>query len=292
MPDICCIGHVTRDTVITPYQTREVPGGTAIYFSHALAHMGPRYTLVTSLAPEDGGLLSGLLAAGVSTHVLMSEHTVHFENRYGADPDQRTQRVLRLADPFLAKDLEDLDAGIYHLGPLLAGDIPAEVFHLLARKGDISLDVQGFLRRVEQARVVPTDWAAKHELLPLVRYLKASEEEMRVLTGEHHPLRGAKVLHDWGASEVIITMGSKGSLVYNGQNAFEVPAFVPRTDRPETTGCGDTYIAGYLLSRIQGATELEAGAFGAAMATLKIEEGGPFTGSLREVDALLSRHMA
>ncbi|TDX01993.1 PfkB family carbohydrate kinase [Dinghuibacter silviterrae] len=290
--DICCIGHVTKDTVITPYDTRELPGGTAVYFSHALAHLGHRYQLVTALGASDTGLLSGLRASGVQVRVLPSAHTVHFENRYGNDPDQRTQRVLQEADPFRARDLEHITAGVFHLGPLLAEDIPAEVIRLLATKGDLSLDVQGFLRRVQNARVVPTDWAAKRELLPFFRYLKASEEEMRVLTGQDSPLRGARVLHEWGAREVIITMGSKGSLIYNGEHIFDIPAFPPRTDRPDVTGCGDTYMAGYLLSRLQGASEAEAGAFGAAMATLKIEAGGPFTGTPQEVGALLARHAA
>lgn len=292
MFDICCIGHVTRDTVITPYDTRELPGGTAVYFSHALAHMGRRYNLVTALAPGDLDLLNGLRDARVNLQVLSSTHTVHFENRYGQDPDQRTQRVLEVADAFRAEDVGGVDARVYHLGPLLAGDIPPEVIRLLSEKGQVSLDVQGFLRRVEQRRVVPVDWTDKLELLPYVRYLKASEEEMRVLTGENHPRRGASVLHGWGVEEVIITMGSKGSLIYNGQSCFEVPAFVPHTDRPDATGCGDTYMAGYLLSRVQGASEAEAGAFGAAMATLKIEAGGPFTGTVQQVEALLARHAA
>jgi sugar/nucleoside kinase (ribokinase family) len=39
----------------------------------------------------------------------------------------------------------------------------------------------------------------------------------------------------------------------------------------DTTGCGDTYMAGYLYQRIKRATPENAVQFGAALATLKIE---------------------
>lgn len=291
MLDICCIGHVTRDTVITPFDTRVMPGGTAIYFSHALAHRGERYRLVTALGAGGltEGLLDGLRAAGVPMTVLGSAHTVHFENKYSADTDQRTQRVLEVADPFRLGDLAEVEARVYHLGPLLAEDIPGEAIRMLADKGAVSLDVQGYLRRVEHQRVVPVDWASKLEWLPYIHYLKASDEEMYVLTGESNPQRGAAILHGWGATEVIITSGSKGSLIYNGSEFITVPAFVPQTDRPDATGCGDTYMAGYLQQRLKGATEAEAGTFGAAMATLKIEAGGPYTGTMAQVEGVLRR---
>lgn len=291
MLDICCIGHVTRDTVITPFDTRVVPGGTAIYFSHALAHRGERYRLVTALGAHglSEGLLDGLRAAGVPMTILGSRHTVHFENKYGEDTDQRTQRVLEVADPFRLSDLSGIDARVYHLGPLLADDIPGEAIRMLADKGLVSLDVQGYLRRVENQRVVPIDWSSKLEWLPYIHYLKASEEEMFVLTGETNPRRGASMLHGWGATEVIITSGSKGSLIYNGSSYISVPAFVPLTDRPDATGCGDTYMAGYLQQRLKGATEAEAGTFAAAMATLKIEAGGPYTGTMAQVGEVLRR---
>ncbi len=47
----------------------------------------------------------------------------------------------------------------------------------------------------------------------------------------------------------------------------------------DATGCGDTYMAGFLYQRIKGASLQEAGEFAAAMATLKIQSSGPFTGT-------------
>ena len=58
----------------------------------------------------------------------------------------------------------------------------------------------------------------------------------------------------------------------------------------DTTGCGDTYMAGYLYQRIKLATPENAGQFAAAMATLKIESPGPFTGTKADVLGLLSNY--
>ncbi len=34
MKDICCIGHVTRDRIVTPEKTVYMPGGTAYYMAY------------------------------------------------------------------------------------------------------------------------------------------------------------------------------------------------------------------------------------------------------------------
>ena len=36
MKDICCIGHLTRDKIITPESTVYMAGGTSFYFANAL----------------------------------------------------------------------------------------------------------------------------------------------------------------------------------------------------------------------------------------------------------------
>ena len=32
MDDICCIGHITLDKIVTPRKTTYMPGGTSYYF--------------------------------------------------------------------------------------------------------------------------------------------------------------------------------------------------------------------------------------------------------------------
>lgn len=286
--DICCIGHTTMDRVITPAETVLMPGGTSIYFSKAMAALDVRYSLVTSLAESDLYALASLQEKGLAITVHPSAHTLFFENIYGHNPNDRTQRVLQEADPFTPKQVTGVDASIYHLGTLVDGDIPATAIRALAAKGKISLDVQGYLRKVTNQNVVPIDWKEKEELLPFIHFLKANEEEMAVLTGQTDAEEGAKKLLAWGAKEVIITLGSEGSLIYTADDFYLIPAFVPSVLK-DATGCGDTYMAGYLYKRCKGASIEEAGEFAAAMATLKLQASGPFAGTETEVESLLKK---
>jgi sugar/nucleoside kinase (ribokinase family) len=286
--DICCIGHITLDKVVTTRSAVFMAGGTAFYFSNALSRMDVRYRLVTAVASDGMAAVDNLRLAGVDVTVLPSAHTVYFENIYGENQDHRTQRVLRTADPFPASKLGDTEARVFHLGPLLAGDIPLELIRVLAEKGKISLDAQGYLRKVVDHQVKPVDWPEKRAALKYVSILKTNEAEMAVLTGQTGIRQGAKILAEWGVREVVITLGSQGSVIYMDQRFYDIPAYVPTTSVVDATGCGDTYMAGYLYQRSKGIPVQGAGEFAAAMATLKIEASGPFTGTEDDVVGLLA----
>jgi sugar/nucleoside kinase (ribokinase family) len=265
-------------------------GGTSYYFSNAIRHMDLNYMLVTALADKDKDIIDELRSNDINVKAFPSAFTVYFENTYSQDQDHRTQRVAQKADPFTADHLLSVDARIYHLGPLLADDIPSELFKALSEKGMISLDVQGYLREVRNRKVHAIDWPAKKEALQYVHVLKANESEMSVLTGETDVRKGARILFDWGVREVVITLGSKGSVIYNGRSFHIIPAYHPITSVVDATGCGDTYMAGYLYCRSKGKGLQESGEFAAAMATLKIESSGPFTGTEEDITALLANN--
>jgi sugar/nucleoside kinase (ribokinase family) len=288
MYDICCVGHITLDKVVTPKAVVHMPGGTSIYFSNAICNMDVSYALVTALAEKEKYIISDLREKGIEVKVLPSAHTVCFENIYTENQDHRTQKVSQKADPFTVSQLQDIEAKFFHLGPLLADDIPVELIRTLSERGRVSLDAQGYLREVRDTHVCAIDWAAKKEALQYVDVLKANESEMLVLTGHSDVRHSARVLFEWGVKEVVITLGSRGSVIYNGQKFYTISAYTPVTAVVDATGCGDTYMAGYLYKRIRGAQWQEAGEFAAAMATLKIESSGPFTGTEEDVLELQS----
>lgn len=289
MYDICCVGHITLDKVVTPNASLKMAGGTSFYFSNAIRNMEVSYLLITSLAEKEMGFVEDLRNNGVEVNAFNGTNTVYFENIYSQDSDHRIQRVLQTADTFSLEEVKHIDASIFHLGPLLAGDIPLGLLKALSKKGKVSLDVQGYLRKVQNQDVYPVDWKDKMEGLPYVDILKANETEMEMLVGFKDVRKGAKVLSDWGVKEVVITSGSKGSLIYADSVFYDIPVYKP-TAEMDTTGCGDTYMAGYLYKRIKNATIQEAGEFGAAMASLKIESPGPFTGTEADVLKLLANN--
>ncbi|HVM90222.1 MAG TPA: PfkB family carbohydrate kinase [Puia sp.] len=289
MYDICCIGHITLDKVVTSKSVVHMAGGTSFYFSNAICNMDLNYLLITSLANKEMHYVDDLRANNIHVNVTaLSRHTVYFENNYAEDQDHRTQRVLQKSDPFKAADFQHVKAAYFHLGPLLADDIPVEVIKQLSEKGKVSLDVQGYLRKVENQKVYAIDWPEKKDALQYVNILKANEFEMQVLTGSADVKKSAGILSDWGIKEIVITLGSRGSVIFDGSRFYHVPAYSPMISVVDATGCGDTYMAGYLYQRFKGTSFQKAGEFAAAMATLKIESSGPFTGTENEVMAFLA----
>jgi len=287
MHDLCCVGHITLDKVVTPKNTVHMPGGTSFYFSHAIRNLKDiNYTLVTAIAESEMAVANDLQSKGIDVKVMPSKHSVYFENIYGENQDNRTQRVLAKADPFTVDYLEDIDARIYHLGSLLADDFSLDVIRFLSQKGLVSVDSQGYLREVREQNVYAVDWTEKKEALKYIHFLKANEQEMEVLTGYDDVAMAAKQLYDWGVKEVLITLGSMGSVIYDGTTFHKIPAYKPK-EVVDATGCGDTYMTGYLYKRAKGAGIEESGRFAAAMSTLKIECLGPFKGTREEIEHCL-----
>ena len=81
-----------------------------------------------------------------------------------------------------------------------------------------------------------------------------------------------------------------GSLIYADGQFYEIPAYSPK-EVVDATGCGDTYMAGYLYMRSKGASCLEAGRFAAAMCTMKLEASGPFNGKEEDVWHIMEMHL-
>ena len=286
---ICCIGHITLDKIVTPKQTIYMPGGTSYYYSHGMSHLKDfkHYKLVTSLAESEMKAVEDIRAKGIEVQVIPSRKTVYFENVYGENQNNRTQRVLAKADPFTIEGLQQVEANIYHLGSLLSDDFSLEVIKYLSTKGRLSVDAQGYLREVRGEKVYAVDWEDKIEALKYIDILKVNEHEMEVLTGYSVPELAALTLAEWGVKEVLITLGSLGSLIYAENKFHHIPAYPPK-EIVDATGCGDTYMAGYLYMRNKGASYEEAGCFAAAMSTLKLEHSGPFSGSEEDVLNIIS----
>jgi len=288
MKKICCIGHITRDRIITPQQTIDMAGGTSFYMAHGMHHLSQDFPfqLVTKIGQESQEEVDHLRQMNIDVVSYSSPHSVFFENHYGLNSNQRTQRVLAKAAPFTIEEMEPLAAEVFHLGSLLADDFSPEIVKFLAQKGCISIDVQGYLREVRGEKVYAVDWKDMDAVLPYVDIVKLNEHEMYAIMHTNDPKIVAEKLASYGVREVIITLGSYGSLIYANKTCYEIPAYTPQKI-VDATGCGDTYSTGYLYMRSQGATFQEAGRFASAMCTLKLEHNGPFEGSLKDIETLI-----
>lgn len=286
MYDVCIIGHITRDVIRINGKEKEMPGGVAYYLPIALRSLGASVCLITKLAEKDESLLNDLVESNVDIVCSKSEETTTFENIYLGGSNSRIQKVKRVAQSFTTADVPNVSARIFHLGPLTKEDIPLEILRILSKRSRISLDVQGFLRRVQRQGIKSTDWEEKDEGLTYVKILKADKAEAEILSKEKDVRKAAVKLSQYGIDEIVITLGSQGSLIYSQAKFHCIPSFRPRR-MVDATGCGDTYMAGYIYKRLKACNINEAGRFAAAVASLKLQESGPFRGTEKDVQNLL-----
>jgi len=289
MYDICSIGHITRDKIITPQRTVYMAGGTSFYMSYGISQLPERvkYQLVTKVGEGQKPEVEKIRQRGIDTICYPSKHTVYFENKYGANSDNRTQRVLAKADAFTIEEMKPLEARIFHLGSLLNDDFSPEVVEFLSGKGLVSIDVQGYLREVRGEEVHAISWKDKEKILRHTDMLKLNEYEMKVITDSDNPRTVAEKLNKMGVREVIITLGSYGAIIFADRKFYEIPAYKPH-EIVDATGCGDTFSTGYLYCRTQGMGYEESGKFAAAMCTLKLEHSGPFDRSIEDIEKVIA----
>lgn len=292
---ILCIGHITHDRIITPATPQGIncAGGTAYYVAWALHHLPHDigFGVVTAVGNDLKHEIAKMQQSNIDILDLDSPTSVFFENSYGRNMNNRRQRVMSKAAPFTIEQLKDLNAEVFHLGTLLQDDFAPEVVEYLASKGRVCVDVQGYLREVRNNRVYAVDWNDKLKVLKYTDILKVNEHEVDVLTdGERDLYRAARLIAKWGVREVLITLGSFGSMIYADDHFYEIPSYPPRKVI-DATGCGDTYAAGYLYARALGASYEEAGRLAAAMCTLKLEHTGPFNATIDEAKAVVNRSL-
>ena len=284
--DICCIGHITLDRIVTPDKEIYQPGGTTYYFAHGISHLlnstkdkyKPSFKLIASLAESEMKAVEDIRALGIDVDVVPSKKSVYFENIYGKNQNNRKQKVRAKADPFSVESVKDVKAKYIVLGSLLADDFSVDVIKYLSTKGTLVVDAQGYLREVRDEDVYACDWTNKREALKYIDILKVNEYEIEVLTGIKDFHEACRRLCEWGVKEVLLTLGSYGSIIYANDTFYDIPAYDP-INVCDATGCGDTYVMSYIFKRVQGYSAKESGKFASAVCTLKVEGSGPFQGT-------------
>jgi sugar/nucleoside kinase (ribokinase family) len=268
-----------------------MPGGTVRYSASALKSLGLNVGAFTRVASDDDPLLlRDLREAGVHVRALPSETSTVFENSYeGPELAVRKQRVGGIAAPFHPDDVLGVRARIIQLGPLTSGEMsPAFIDAVAATGAKVGLDIQGYTRQIIAGAVHQVRAEGLSALLRNVAFIKADDNEARVVTGETDVNEAARHLQRLtDGAEILITFADRGSLVLDAEGVFHrVPAFPPAGGRViDATGCGDTYFAGYLYRRLGGGGPKDAGRFAAALSSLKLEDYGPFAGRADDAHA-------
>jgi sugar/nucleoside kinase (ribokinase family) len=267
MPRIAVVGNLARDVVDGGVPS---PGGGPTFAAEAFRRLGERGQIVTRYAAADAPLFAAL---GPAT-VLPARATSGFAIDH--DGEARTMHVLAEGERWSPDDAAALAADVewVHVAPLLRGEFPAETLAVLASGRRLSLDAQGLVRL---PRLGPLREDAEFDpaVLEHVTALKLSEHEARIVAGRRFDLDAARRL---GVPEVVLTLGSRGAVVFSDGRATPVEPSNPVTD-VHAIGAGDTFVIGYAVGRLDGLAPVEAArsatALVGAVLTDRLSRAGP-----------------
>ena len=240
MRRLAVIGNLSRDLVDgAPPRV----GGAPYWSARALRELDASALVAVKCADFDRRLLAPpVLELGLPVLWLAGRSTAAFSFRY--EGDRREMTVDAIGEAWTPDDIRFLgDARSVHVGALARSDFPVDTLAALGDGGRlVSFDGQGLVR---PARTGPLELDAAYDpgVLRHVSILKLNEEEARVLVGGLDTV----ALGSLGVPEVVVTLGSRGSLVLANGALEEVQA--EPVEGADPTGAGDAFAAAYLAAR-------------------------------------------
>ena len=285
MPKFIIIGPLTRDTILRDGLKYHTTGGAVYYQAAVLSKLEVEVTAIITLSYEDKELLNAF-SSNVEVIPLFFDQTMEFKNIYpDIDPNHRVQKANVPNNPVkpenLPKNIGNYDAVI--LCPLSPSDIPIETIKYISTFNiPIYLGAQGYLRQLDHDKVILKPWHGFQDFLKYIQMVFIDEMEAKVIMDrKKHKLNIiGKQLALFGPEEVIITRGDRGAMIYSSLNkhTYKIPAFPPKQIM-DPTGLGDTYMAAYVIKRMEKSDPESCGLFASMVSTMKLEKIGAFQGN-------------
>jgi len=258
--------------------------GSAVYFAAmATAWSERKIALVARIALEDVPLLEPMRNTRIAIHISPAEVTTRHQAFHPTENiDDRQVVQPASAGHFSIDDLPPMEPTLVHLASVTDQDFTVEFIRDLHDRGfACTVDMQGFVRHVDTSTgsVAYGDVAAKEEIARMTAKMKLDVLEARYLTGTSDMEEAAAIIEGWGCPEVMVT-GADGVVVRHGGRIYR-ERFSYRNISGRT-GRGDTVFGSYLARRLDHDIT-ESLAFASALASIKVETPGPFTGSVDQV---------
>ena len=273
MIDVVALGELLID--FTPHGDPESrlfeknAGGAPANVLAALARLGKRTAFIGKVGRDRFGeyLSASLEAQGVSTRGLAYSEREHTTLAFVelSENGERTFTFCRNpgADTTLREDEVDLEllsqAKLFHVGSISMTHEPSrsatmKALHFARANGAlVSFDPNW------RPPLWPSREAAREamlEALPYADVLKASEEELLLLSGTDEPEEGEKRLSDaYGVSLVFVTLGANGSFFRAGDRRGFAPSYPVRA--VDATGAGDAFLGGALYGLLEAGAPID-----------------------------------
>jgi sugar/nucleoside kinase (ribokinase family) len=275
------IGHLAIDTILHPkIEIRNSPGGSAAAIATASVQLGT-YTSIHSNVGKDypKEWLEVLENLGVDIS------NIEFADKLDS-----------LAVEFIYDekgDLKSLECNDRLLTQLNINNLPrTECVHICPAEPQDQIELVKSVKHGK--RIISMSFSEyfledykKMKFSDLINWsdidiVFLNEEEAMAIINEKNPENQALKFFDKGAEIVVITLGKEGSLVYDGNEMHHINARDVKVMDP--TGCGDSYIGGFLGEYLTSKDIQKAAGMGTYMASLTAQKKGSWAALLSDVD--------
>lgn len=282
-PEILIIGAAIVDVLARPVSPevfrsgsypadsiRMTTGGDALNEAVLLSRMGKKVYLETVIGEDEAGRMvarrceeNGIplekrqIRPELSTSVNIVLVQENGERSFLTDPHgaQRKLKTGHIRMPFPSTSKILCFASIFVFPEIGPQDLKV----IFSRAKSQGMTVCADMTKPKQGETI-TDFS---EVLPYIDYLIPNKEEACMFTGEKTAEKAASELLLAGVKHVVIKCGADGCLVGDKAGIYRVPA-VESVNCVDTTGAGDSFVAGFLFALSEGKSLRECAEYGNA----------------------------
>lgn len=273
---VVCVGELLIDFFCTDIDVDlkkganfvKQAGGAPANVSAAIAKLGGNAAFVGKVGndPFGGFLIAVLDQAGVVTQMISKDDEVKTTMAFVSlrANGERDFVFYRGADERLTMADVDIEyiskASVMHFGSataLLGGESFETYFTLIdqAKAGGMFVSFDpNFRTNLWQGREAEFIERSRRGI-GQADFVKVSDDELRLITGQEDMLEGVRSMHQWGARVIAVTLGKEGTLISAaGQHAVIPSTAIKSVD---STGAGDSFV-GATLFQLASAKEPRA----------------------------------
>jgi len=276
---------------------RFVPGGSAANIAANCAMLGLKSTYI--------GILGNDFSANICLDDL-SKRGVDLSNIIQTDEDGTALSVILRTEWGKDRSILAYKGANNLLNP---SDVKEELFENIKAFAWTSLTSENGCRAIEKAITLTKDnngkiyaapsmsiiknnpnWAKK--LISNSNIVSLNKEEAKEFTGEQDTLHMIHHFLDLGLDLISITDGPNGSIISNGKQIINSSVY--QGDVEDTTGAGDAFLTGILISNLNNFDLTKTSKMATAMSFLECKEIGVREGlpnSLQELESFINNNV-
>jgi len=284
------VGHFAIDLIASPKiaHSEDTLGGPPTFSSLAARKMGANVSVISKVGSDFPPKYINWLAANKidlsGLKKVEGTSTTRFILRYEKSTGKRRLLLKSRAPPIGPSDIpESSESKVIHVAPI-ANELSSEtISRLRGLTSLLAFDPQGLVRKFDGQGNVSLKRMEDHRILKNIDIFKSSVDELNCFVNTDDLHEAFKRIHEYGVETVIVTRGTRGSMLSHRGKIWVIPACKPKVF-VDATGAGDAFIGAFLVEYVQGKDASWCACVGSASASFVVEGVGPSRfGEKREV---------